>query len=1253
MTHAGPPAPRRFMGVMVSGTFEDFKPHREALIRAISGQGLHPIAMEHDSALSAGTVVDSSLQKVRDAAAYVGIIGTRYGDIRDSAEDNPEGLSLTELEFREARDLGRPILLFVIGPDHDVKQRDVEQDPEKRRKLEAFREDAKRSSADSRVHRVYKVFNSPSEFEVAATQLVAELRRFLDSQAVPAVMTGGGGAAPGAPHGWRWDVAMSFAGAQRDYVEQVAGALTARGMRCFYDADEQIELWGKYLAEELPAIYAEQAAAVVVFVSAEYAARDWTRLERRVALARAVHERREYVLPARFDDTPLPGLLSDMVTIDLRGRSAEQFAAMIAAKLAALGIVVSVPQATVPAPYQAAEEKWGDIRGDFSIANNPYAEVARSDSAQARLGRTAGDDQVTDPNSSPNESSAVGEDRSTIHPAANIPVIWGNVPQRNKNFMGHEDVLHELRRRFTSEITAALPHALHGLGGVGKTQLAIEYAYRYADQYQVVWWIPADQVALIRSTLAALAPRLGITVVPPGRVEDAMAAVLDALRRGEPFDRWLLIFDNADQPESIRAFMPYGPGHVIVTSRNRGWDRFAESLEVNIFTRDDSLSYLQRRVKGITRADADRLAEELGDLPLALDQAAALLTETVMTVDIYLRLLSEESDRILGENPASSDYPLPVAVAWSLSVTRLQKQAPHAMELLQRCAFFGPAPIPLDLLDRGRYVLGPPLQDTLRDPIMMGRAIRALGRYSLAQIDNSRRTLQVHRIIQRLIRNELGEDDQFAMRHEVHLLLAASDPADPDDVNNWPKYADLLAHVGPSELVTCRTDFVRRLARNFVHYLYISGNYNGARTSADKALTQWTADSGEDNQDVLIMARQKAQVLRAVGRYQEAYEIAARTFERMRTVLGDDHEETLILMNGLYVDRLTRGDFRGSLELTEKSLERHRLIFGNEHPCTFAAMSTLAESFELNSRYAEARELNLQLYDEKVVFYLSDSHPQVLFTLNALSRVLREQGYFLEARETAKRAYDGYGDLVRQHTLPESHPWVLQQEVDFSTALRAAGTDPESLELAHEAYNKFERAFGPEHGSTLAAAFNLANAQRVSGDLEHAGQVLETTERRCRITFGEDHPYTLAGRLNLSIVRRRQGEAEIARSHLTEIHAALSQTLGPNSHPALICAVNLANALAELGKMAEAVNLGEEILPQLIALLGPDHPHNLTCAANLALDLRAAGQTKRAADLANGTLAQYRRALGDEHPEVRAAAAGQRQDLGIDIPVLF
>jgi hypothetical protein len=162
-----------------------------------------------------------------------------------------------------------------------------------------------------------------------------------------------GGAGSGAWPERQWDVALSFAGAQRDYVERVAKALKARGVRCFYDADEQVELWGKYLADELPAIYGEQAAAVVIFMSAEYAAREWTRLERRTALARAVRERQEYVLPARFDDTALPGLPSDMVTVDLRIRKPRQFAAMIVGKLAALA-AASAASADAEGPAQSA-----------------------------------------------------------------------------------------------------------------------------------------------------------------------------------------------------------------------------------------------------------------------------------------------------------------------------------------------------------------------------------------------------------------------------------------------------------------------------------------------------------------------------------------------------------------------------------------------------------------------------------------------------------------------------------------------------------------------------------------------------------------------------------------------------------------------------------------------------------------------------------------------------------------------------------
>jgi tetratricopeptide (TPR) repeat protein len=835
-----------------------------------------------------------------------------------------------------------------------------------------------------------------------------------------------------------------------------------------------------------------------------------------------------------------------------------------------------------------------------------------------------------------------------------VPEVWGNVPQRNKYFTGRSALLDELRERLTTHATARVPCALHGLGGVGKTQLAIEYAYRYASSYQVVWWIPADQTALVRASLAALAPRLGITGLVPGRVEDALAAVLDALRRGQPYERWLLVFDNADQPDSIREFIPMGPGDVIVTSRDRSWAQVAEALEVDVFTSEESRRFLTSRVPQITDADADRLAEGFGDLPLGLEQAAAWLAQTAMTVDAYLNLLTEEASRVLAENPAPSDYPLPVAAAWSLSVARLRTQTPYAMELLQCCAFFGPAPIPLEVLERGRYLLGSPLQGTLNDPILLGRAIRALGRYALARIDNYRRTIEVHRIIQRLIREELDNETRSQIRHDVHMLLAAADPGDPEEIENWPRYSALLAHIDSSGVVVCTTPDVRRLAQNIVRYLYMSGNYSSAISLADRALVQWTRDSGIDELYVLVMTRLKIQVLQALARYDEAYNLTDEVLDRMRAALGEDHEETLILMNCHCINLRARGDFAASLEFTATSRDRHLKVFGSDHPRTFAAMNNYAEDLELNGSYAAARQLHEQIYEEKLVVYGHDNHPRVLYTLGALGRIALAQGRYTPAHELAERAYDGYEGLVREHVLTENHPWVLQQALNLSTASCAAGAFAEGRALADETYRLFRRTYSSaEHPGTLAAAASLGNAERLIGNLEPAAEILEETWQRYESVFGFGHPYALDCAVDLAITRRRGSDLESARRLLERAIDGLRQRLGPQHHHVLICVINLAATLAELGDIKQAAQRGEDVLPDLVALLGADHPHTLACAMNLSLDWTSIGQEQRGTDLADETIRRYRNALGNDHPDVKAAAEGKRLDVGIELHPTF
>src|SRR5215472_11592054 len=217
---------------------------------------------------------------------------------------------------------------------------------------------------------------------------------------------------------------------------------------------------------------------------------------------------------------------------------------------------------------------------------------------------------------------------------ASVPTIWGGVPTRNKNFTGRGDILARLRDGASSRITAVLPEkdpkdpkdplpqGVHGMGGVGKTAIAIEYAHRYGSDYDLVWWIPADQLSSVRGSLATLAARLNVEAQPAAGIDGLISAVLDALRRGEPYSRWLLIFDNADEPEDINDLIPRGPGDVLITSRNHRWQSVINTVPMDVFTRPESKEFLAKRVlKVLSEPDADRLAEQLGDLPLALEQA--------------------------------------------------------------------------------------------------------------------------------------------------------------------------------------------------------------------------------------------------------------------------------------------------------------------------------------------------------------------------------------------------------------------------------------------------------------------------------------------------------------------------------------------------------------------------------------------------------------------------------------------------------
>jgi tetratricopeptide (TPR) repeat protein len=819
------------------------------------------------------------------------------------------------------------------------------------------------------------------------------------------------------------------------------------------------------------------------------------------------------------------------------------------------------------------------------------------------------------------------------------------VPQRNKNFTGREDLLDQLRAGVATDVTAVVPHALHGLGGVGKTQVAIEYAYRYRSEYDVVWWISADQPVLVRSSLAALAPRLGLPPATATGIEEAATAVLNALRRGDPYDRWLLIFDNADQPEDINDSIPRGPGHVLITSRNHRWQAVVETVEVNVFSRAESVAFLNKRVSNaLSEPDATQLAQELGDLPLALEQAGALQAETGMSVDEYLMLLKEQTSDLLAENKPS-EYPASMTAAWRLSVSRLNEQLPEAVELLRCCAFFGAEPIPRDVFMRAVQGVQPQLNGLFAKPILLARAIRELNRFALARIDTVSRTLQVHRLIQALLREELPPMKQGLFQHDAHLLLAAAAPKNPDDAAHWPLYAELAAHVVPSGLDTSQDPAIRKFALDIVRYLYVSGDRQSARDLLERLLDRWKADSGANHPDVLDAQRHLGNTLRELGEYQKAYDLTRVTLERSREILGSRHELTLVLMNGFGADLRARGEFAAARDLDEQSRRLHEESLGATDPRTLRTMNSLALDYALISDYQAARDLHQLTYVQQTEMTSGVSKSDVLASWSGLARAVRSSGEYVTARDLGDEAYE----FGRQQ-LGAEHFWTLRAAKDLSIALRRIARYDEALELAEDVFKRCVRLFGRGHPDTLAAAMSLTNIQRNVDQIDEAFELAEDTVNRYPKVYGADHPYNHGCAGNLALLLRVRRDLTGARELNQVSLAGLDAKLTRDHHYPLTVAINLASDFAGLGDAAAARQIGEDTYARLRSLLGEDHPVTLGCAANLAVDLGADGAENEALRLREDTLQRYARILGPGHPDTRVAAEGRRLDFDFDPP---
>lgn len=835
-------------------------------------------------------------------------------------------------------------------------------------------------------------------------------------------------------------------------------------------------------------------------------------------------------------------------------------------------------------------------------------------------------------------------------PAA-TPTVW-RVPSRNVAFTGRGPLLEELRDRFATG-SRQVPQVLYGLGGVGKTQIAQEYAYRFKAAYDVVWWLPAAQPHLIRPALADLAPQLGIE----GGEDTASTAeaVLRALREGRPYKRWLLILDNAGRPEVLEEFLPGGPsgGHVLITSRDRTWVNSAGLIDVDVFQRRESLELLHRLNPRLPAPEAEQVAVRLGDLPLAVGQAAVWLSDGSMPVSTYLSLLDDRLTEVLNDTRLPErDYPRSAAATWRLAVDELRRVNPPAAEMLEICAFFGPDPIPMRLL-YGRAVtealtLG---EGDPRDEMTIALLLRAINRFGLARSDQTSATLTVHRLVQAVIREQVPKEHRFKIRAVVHAALVEAAPGDPDIPVNWERYAELLPHLQPCRAAKNPDREVRKWITDSVRYLWKRSLFTAGLDLAGTTLATWEERGigHPDDPQTLMLRTQQGNLLRSQGRLLESYAIDQDTFERFRRTRGAEYAHTLIVAGSVGADLRALGRYREARELDRETLAAARRVLGDDHPRTSMYTNNLGMSEYLAGDRQEALRLHRGVYRQQRETY-GPENPYTLTRADNYARDLRETGSLRTALELLE-------DTVQlcARTFGENHNDTLRVRKNLAVALRRNGQYQQAKEMDEDLHNRYVTAHGPEHADTLAAACNLAADLAALGNTARAVELAERAMSRYETYLGAEHPVSLACANNLSVYLRLEGHTGRAREMSGRAWEQMTRVLGEKHPYTLSCMVNHANDLAlagaaDPGCFVAAAELDVRAHDFFVEVLGTDHYDTIGVTSNLALSLRAVGRTDEADALAAEALRRARETLGEEHPTTRAVLAGARLDSDIEPP---
>jgi Flp pilus assembly protein TadD len=763
-------------------------------------------------------------------------------------------------------------------------------------------------------------------------------------------------------------------------------------------------------------------------------------------------------------------------------------------------------------------------------------------------------------------------------------------------FKGRDEFLAQIRAAFgevqhrgvlrTAAITATATAAtVHGLGGIGKTRAAIEFAHRYADDYTALLLVRADSPEKLNNDLAELCGPM-VLALAEYQNPDTEVRLAAALRWLREHPGWFLIIDNVDSEDAAAAVERLlgrlaVAGQVLITSRIRNWSAAVSTLQLDLLTLDASTAFLLERTAGLRlkrpddAAQARAVAQTLGQLALALEQAGAHIGHEHLSFAKYLSQWTSNRDNVMKWfDPRLMQYPVSVAVTW---MTTFKQLGDTARRLLRTLAWFAPDPIPGSVFDDS---------GTLAE----------LAAYSLITW-NDIGGFSVHRLVQEVTRARMEVDERRDALAEAVIRLDQVFKGEAGDPSSWPFMDSLASHA--AGVVLANLDLRRKSTKpeNDVHS---------------------SASDIEGGQAAL--GRRVGDFFFETGRFMLAHSMQSRSVDLCRVMFGDEHSDTLKSTGNLAMTMYAQGDLAGARRLQETVAEVLRRVLGDEHRYTLTAMNNLAETLHAQGDLAAARRL--QERGLEVLRRVSGGeHPDTLRSINNLALTLRAQGDLASARRLLETGLEG-----QQQVFGYEHPNTLRSMGNLAMTMYEQGDLAGARRLQERGLEILLRVSGDEHPDTLRSMNNLALTLRAQGDQAGARQLLETVLKGHRQVFGDEHPNTLMSMGNLASTLHAQGDLAGARGLQETVLEGLRHMLG-DEHPITLRSMNnLALTLRGQGDLTGARQLQETELEVVRRVLGDEHPDTLTSIDNLAETLHA-----------QGDLAGARRLRGKRHSHIMSA----------------